>query len=251
MKSREYDISENSWGGIQTLYSGLNNSSFAGFGVDASYIYLYYNRWEYEPEPSWHYKFYTRVIRKSDYTTVNTYFNKFNDTYNIQTTVTADNKVHTAWQYYDILGDSYESLNLEPGLIHDSFNNNNRSMENIDVNYNGDYYYNIDISSTHNDLYVIWRMPNQNNLKFKQYDTYPSNPTNLTLTSYNNHPKLTWNKNPDADIDYYRVYKKKGTPDFVFYATVPGYSQEYVDNVETVCTAIPPAHCENEIIASM
>lgn len=254
-KSREYNVSSNSWGDRKTLYAGLSYSSVAGFGVDANYIYLYYSRFEYEPIPTWHYKFYARKIQKSNYATVSISWESHNTTQFVQTTQTVDNKVHTAWRYYGVLGESYdgysryglESYPLEPGLIHDFYNNGNRDGENIDINYDFDEYSNIDISSTHNDLHTIWKVPSSNNLKFRQYDTYPANPSNLSLSSHNGHPKLTWNKNPDADIDYYRIYKKKGTPNFVLHATVSAsLPLEYVDNEDTILTGPPVA---NEITA--
>src|SRR5690606_3470761 len=46
-------------------FSSLDYSSVAGFGVDANYIYLYYSRFENEPIPGWHYKFYTGKFRKA------------------------------------------------------------------------------------------------------------------------------------------------------------------------------------------
>ena len=257
-RSREYNYGNNAWDIIRPLFSSLDYSSVAGFGVDANYIYLYYSRFENEPIPGWHYKFYTRKIQKSNYATVSIKWESHNATQFVQTTQTADNKVHTAWRYYGTLGESYdgysrygyESLSLEPGLIHDYFNNGTQDGENIEVNYNFDEYSNIDISSTHNDLHTIWKVPSSNNLKYRQYDTYPANPSNLSLSSHNGHPKLTWNKNPDADIDYYRIYRKKGTGNYTLHTTVSAsLSPEYVDNEEIVCNPPKGGHCINETVA--
>ncbi len=78
----------------------------------------------------------------------------------------------------------------------------------------------------------------------------PIAPQNLTMSSHNNHPKLVWQKNPEQDVDYYRIYRKKGTGNWTLHTTVSAsLPPEYVDNEETVCTAVPPAQCENEILA--
>lgn len=36
----------------------------------------------------------------------------------------------------------------------------------------------------------------------------PSTPSNASISSYNNHPKITWSANSEYDLDYYEVYKK-------------------------------------------
>ncbi|MBL1213090.1 MAG: T9SS type A sorting domain-containing protein [Ignavibacteriae bacterium] len=90
--------------------------------------------------------------------------------------------------------------------------------------------YALSAKSIHNDIYLNWCENNSTYLKLRQYDAAPSTPQNLSITSYNSHPKLVWNKNIDADIDYYRIYKKKGTTNFVLYAT--STTAEYVDNEE-------------------
>src|SRR5690606_29901601 len=109
----------------------------------------------------------------------------------------------------------------------------------------------INLSSGGNEVHVIWKdnlgLNNGNNLRYKWDNQNPIAPQNLTISSHNNHPKLVWQKNPEQDVDYYRVYKKKGTPDFVLYATVSAsLPTEYVDNEETLLTGPPQA---NETIA--
>jgi hypothetical protein len=79
-------------------------------------------------------------------------------------------------------------------------------------------------------------------------DQVPVTPQNLSVASHNGHPKLIWTKNPDADIDFYRIYKKiTGQQDFEPYAT--SGTTEYVDYEEDLCTVSPPAQCENEFLA--
>ena len=84
-------------------------------------------------------------------------------------------------------------------------------------------------------------------MRYRWDNQNPIAPQNLTITSYNNHPKLVWQKNPEQDVDYYRIYKKKESPNFVLYATVSAsLPTEYVDNEEILLTGPPVA---NEIIA--
>lgn len=109
----------------------------------------------------------------------------------------------------------------------------------------------INLSSAGNEVHVIWKdnlgSNNGNNLRYRWDNQNPIAPQNLTITSYNNHPKLVWQKNPEQDVDYYRIYKKKESPNFVLYATVSAsLPTEYVDNEEILLTGPPVA---NEIIA--
>ncbi|HZW40551.1 MAG TPA: T9SS type A sorting domain-containing protein [Ignavibacteriaceae bacterium] len=169
-------------------------------------------------------------------------FEHYNPTSYIQTTTTGDNRIHAAWWFRGVLDyEGYSNYGIDetsvvPGLIHDYYDDEgNLSEENIDNGF--DEYSFTDISSTTNDLFVIWKSPSSSYLKFRQYDTYPANPSSLTMSSYNGHPKLTWSKNPDADLDYYRIYKKKGSGSYTLYATVSGSANtEYVDNEEMVVT---------------
>lgn len=105
-KSRELTL-PSAWASVQTLHSNVDYSNIAGFGVDANYIYLYYSA--VVEQPYWHYNFYTRKIQNSNYQTV-----------------------YLSWESYN----HYQNYPLEPGLIHDSYNNGTRDGENVEVNYN-------------------------------------------------------------------------------------------------------------------
>ncbi|MFN7094917.1 MAG: hypothetical protein ACK4M7_06100, partial [Burkholderiales bacterium] len=75
-------------------------------------------------------------------------------------------------------------------------------------------------------------------------------PQNLTMTSYNNHPKLVWQKNPEQDVDYYRIYRKIGSLPYTLHTTVSAsLPTEYVDNEETVCNPSPGVYCQSGTVA--
>lgn len=61
-----------------------------------------------------------------------------------------------------------------------------------------------------------------------------------------NHPRLVWGPYPAYEfiVSYYKVYKKKGTANFLFYASVTG--MEYSDSAEQLVSGPPIA---NETIA--
>jgi len=205
-KSRELTL-PSTWGNIQTLYSNVNQPKVAGFGVDANYMYLYYSDL-YNISPDFYYTFHTNIIQKSNYQTVSYLYESYNYTDFVQTTTTADNKVHTAYSWFGILGDGYQSLPFEPGLVIQTWNNGSIEGENVEVNYNLEFYYNVEVSSTSNDLFVLWKPATSNIMKYRQYDAVPLAPQNLTVSaSANNHPLLNWTKNNEADIQNYKVYK--------------------------------------------
>lgn len=144
----------------------------------------------------------------------------------VSSTNTNDNSTHIV---YSISG----------GTGYRIYSNGNWS----DESYVLDYFISPRIYSVSNDLYVV--AGGSNYLYFRQYDAAPSAPVNLLLSSYNNHPKLTWTKNPEADIDYYRIYKKIGRDSYSIYAT--SSANEYIDYDEIVCPS--GTHCANEDIA--
>ena len=204
-KSRELTL-PSTWASVQTLHSNVNYSNVAGFGVDANYLYLYYS--EVSEVPSWHNNLVVRKIQKSNYQTVSLSYEFYNPTDYLQTTTTVDNKVHTAFTWYGATSTGYESFPLEPGLVHDFYNNGTRDAENVEVNYNYEQYYNVEISSTSNDLFILWKQANSSIMKYRQYDAVPLAPQNLTVTkSSANHPLLSWTKNNEADLQNYKIYK--------------------------------------------
>ena len=112
----------------------------------------------------------------------------------------------------------------------------------------------INLSSGGNEVHVIWKdnlgNNNGNNLRYRWDNQNPIPPQNLTMSSHNNHPKLVWQKNPEQDVDYYRIYRKKGTGSYTLHTTVSAsLPTEYVDNEETVCNPPVGGHCMNETTA--
>src|SRR5690606_14972 len=112
----------------------------------------------------------------------------------------------------------------------------------------------INLSSGGNEVHIIWKdnlgSNNGNNLRYRWDNQNPIAPQNLTMTSHNNHPKLVWQKNPEQDVDYYRIYRKKGTGSYTLHTTVSAsLPTEYVDNEETVCNPPVGGHCMNETTA--
>lgn len=201
-KSRELTL-PSTWASVQTLHSNVNYSSVAGFGVDANYLYLYYSS-VYDNPPYWYYSLYTRKVQKSNYQTVDLSWESYNQTNFVQTTTTSDNKIHSAYTWYGVLGDGYQNYPLETGLIHDSYNNGTRDGENVEVNYNYEQYANVEISSTSNDLFVLWKPATSNIMKYRQYDAAPLAPLNYAVSVYqsgtNYYPRLTWALNNEPDV---------------------------------------------------
>ncbi len=60
----------------------------------------------------------------------------------------------------------------------------------------------------------------------------PSQPTNFSGTTQNNHPELSWNANSEPDIDNYEIWKKENTGSYSLYATTT--DTYYVDTSEDV-----------------
>jgi len=66
---------------------------------------------------------------------------------------------------------------------------------------------------------------------------------NNCLAVFNNgddHPKFAWGPKPDFTNSYYKIYKKKGTPDFVLYDSTT--SNTYLDVNQYILTGLPNAN---------
>ncbi len=66
---------------------------------------------------------------------------------------------------------------------------------------------------------------------------------NNCLAVFNNggdHPKFAWGPKPDFTNSYYKIYKKKGTPDFVLYDSTT--SNTYLDVNQYILTGLPHAN---------
>ena len=67
----------------------------------------------------------------------------------------------------------------------------------------------------------------------------PSAPSGVSITSQNNHPKISWSLNSEYDFDYYEIYKKDGGS-FQLLATTT--STSYVDTEEEVVSGQQQAY---------
>ncbi len=240
-KSRELTL-PSTWGSIQTLYSNVNQPKVAGFGVDANYMYLYYSDL-YNISPDFYYTFHTNIILKSNYQTVSYLYESYNYTDFVQTTTTANNKVHTAYTWFGILGDGYQTLPYEPGLVIQTWNNGSIEGENVEVNYNLEYYYNVEVSSTSNDIFVLWKPQNSSTLKYRQYDAAPLAPNNYAVSVYrsetNYYPRLSWSLNNEPDVrgnssNAYKIERRTRPisgqwSDWSTMANLSGTTSSYID----------------------
>ncbi len=98
---------------------------------------------------------------------------------------------------------------------------------------------NIKVSAAGNDVYVAWIESGTVNLRQKDYT--PITPQNFDGTTANNHPKITWDNNTEADLEHYEVWKKQGTSSYVFHSTT--INNYYIDTAEDVVTG---PHQQNE-----
>lgn len=98
------------------------------------------------------------------------------------------------------------------------------------LSFNG----NPDISFTVGEVVVYKRTDN----------IAPAPPTNPSVEDYQGHPKITWNSCPDLDFDFYIVYKRKDSPNWVAIDTTT--TPSFVDYAEAIVTG--PA-IANETIA--
>jgi hypothetical protein len=96
----------------------------------------------------------------------------------------------------------------------------------------GDWYEVPRISSSSNDLFIIWRNSN-NYLRYRQYDVAPLTPSNLSITiNSGDESVLSWTANTEADVkisggkyNIYRAETSGGEPtSFTLVATIDAYN---------------------------
>lgn len=105
--------------------------------------------------------------------------------------------------------------------------------------------YNQKISPNGNDVYVTWYedVSGVYRLKLRQRDFAPLAPSGLTrsiVNSPNNNPRIDWSANPEADLDEYEVWKKKGSGNWNVLVTTP--NTYYIDTGETGVSLNPQAN---------
>lgn len=74
------------------------------------------------------------------------------------------------------------------------------------------------MSANNNDIYLIWN--HSLALRLRHRDFAPLTPQNTSISaSASNHPLLQWDSNIEADIDFYRIYKRNALFQYVEYGT--------------------------------
>lgn len=259
---RRYEVSSNSWSSVlfghivSDPHVNITNVFLSGFKVTSSTLIMYYTY--YGTDSQGNYGSYFNWVWKD----------KNNNTYQgtgypypamggpVYSTTTFDGNSHTAYYYFQLAagegGGQSEVFTISRSKQPSGYPD--------DIIY--DYGFNppipdpmhINLSSAGNEVHVIWKdnsgSNNGNNLRYIWDNQNPIAPQNLTMTSHNNHPKLVWQKNPEQDVDYYRIYRKIGSLPYTLHTTVSAsLPNEYVDNEETVCNPSPFVHCQSGTVA--
>jgi hypothetical protein len=260
---RRYEVTSNAWGSILPGHTvsdpnvNIYSANLAGFRVTGTTIVVYF-AYEGIDQFSGNYWYYFNWVwrDKGSNNYLGIAYPNLNQTKKVFSTNTFDGNSHTAYYYVQIAGGegggqsevftirrSKQASGYPDDIIYD-YGFNPPSYDPLHIN----------VSSAGNEVHAIWRdqfgINNGNNLRYKWDNQNPIPPQNLTMTSHNNHPKLVWQKNPEQDVDYYRIYRKKGTGNWTLHTTVSAsLPSEYVDNEETVCNPPQGGHCMNETTA--
>jgi hypothetical protein len=170
-KWREYNVTSSSWGNINQAFS-IDNSSILGLSVDATYIYfvLTYLDNNYDP----YLMFYTNYrSNNNNYSSFDEFSNWGLKCYN---TITSDGQSHIpVYWYYSGGGESYEqAIYRKKGTA------NPYTWDQVYYNINADPPEFINVSSSSNDVHVIWKDNLGNNsgqnLRYKYDDQVPLAP---------------------------------------------------------------------------
>lgn len=194
-KWREYNVTSDAWGSIQTAFS-VSSSSPLGFAADGSNIALFYS---YYDAPDYYFQFL--LLDKSDNSLVCTKTAEPSSPELIYSTTTVDEKMHIVfWDnwYYDEeqFPGIWQSTGDENCDIEEVYTDNNQTRQNVHF---------INTSASSNDVYVIWQDDYiGNDLRLIYDDQAPLAPQNLTVTAYTasevSHPKLDWSFNNEPDV---------------------------------------------------
>ncbi len=121
--------------------------------------------------------------------------------------------------------------------IYKYYNSSGWHSDNNFDDYTSENLVQIGLSSVSNDLFVTWKIQENTNLKFRQYDALPLAPQNLSVTkSANNHPILRWSANIEPDINNYQVWKKGGDEGGDWHIKATTTNTTYEDPDEIVLT---------------
>ncbi|MCH8035256.1 MAG: T9SS type A sorting domain-containing protein, partial [Bacteroidetes bacterium] len=212
-KWRRYNAGNNTWG---TLYEGFNlfnvlDSFPAGLRVTSSRIIIYYSYYAEGPFGNeYFFNWFVRNNSNNDLINGGTP-NVDNLTGIIYSTITTDEKSHTAFYYAPIAG---EGGGNELGIWRSNSDDGYPTDLIFDYTLDPQFPSRLNISSASNDVYVIWKDNiGGNNLRTKYDDQNPLAPTNFTGTNYNNRPKLTWDK-IEPDIEYFEIWRRFNAPGY-------------------------------------
>ncbi len=197
------DKSEGQWQTPQAVLSGSNVADDAKLIVSGGYLYMIHDQWNSTTE---------KLDLKYKYRslTYNTWaggdiFNggcAGNGSFSVCKTY---NGYLQLVYYYTTYGDT-----PPPGIYHRSYDGQNWSGTFFldDSWYGGQ----IGLTSVSNDFFVLWRNLDNSYMHYRQYDAIPLTPQNLSVTSNNNHPYLTWDFNNEPDVfdndDAYEIQRR-------------------------------------------
>ncbi|HMN24239.1 MAG TPA: T9SS type A sorting domain-containing protein [Ignavibacteriaceae bacterium] len=200
VRTRYRTIDGPNWSSSVTSFTG--NSAGEKISSDNTYIHLFYYQW-LQPGgniPLYHKKI---LIGNSNWGTATLLANHIDDWNGVKCSKTVNGIFQMSYItfQYSTPGSAH--------LIYRSFSNNTWSAPFTVSNTLG-YSEFFGFSTASNDLYFSWfnHPGNVSDLYYRQYDAAPLAPQNLTVSkSTANHPLLSWTKNNEADLDYYKIYK--------------------------------------------
>ncbi len=205
---REWNAATNVWvNNPQTAFTVTsgNTSDPKGIAVDANYVYSYYEFTVYNP-----YNIYSQRQQRlrSNNAIVSTSVAQGELMVpKVYTTTTANNITHSAF-YYN--GTPLES-GYEIGIVRNKHIGSGIEADPAYPYFGGyDQPTMINISSTTNDVFVVWKDNLSINLRLIYDDQIPLAPTNPQLSANpgNNMVRFTWTKNNEADLSVYEVWRK-------------------------------------------
>lgn len=139
------------------------------------------------------------------------------DVYNIvSATNTSDSKTHITY--------------ANGNIVYRNFNGASWSSE-FEI---GSGFLSPKISSTSNDLFVVWGGYGIDNVYFRQYAAVPLAPQNLTISSVNGSPSLNWTKNNEADLSLYEISRKDDMYGNIWQVIATTTNNSFIDFQRTI-----------------
>lgn len=242
-KFREYNVATNQWGNIYSGYSlnpsNLSTSAPTGFTVGNDRIYYYYSYTTSSPYMTY---FQYRILTKIG-GVISESYPEPNETFKVYTATTFDGISYTAFWFNFFIDGEYE-----PGLYRAK--NLGTQFYSFDQIYWNNYqeavyFPPVNISSAGYETHIIWKdnlgNNNGNNLRYIYDDQNPIAPQYLqVMPDANYHPYLTWNSNPEPDMNHYVVEKAYNGGWIPLTQTTNTF---YEDPNEYYCNVPPPYHC--------